>query len=183
MSQDIATKIYNLRKEKGMTLEEVGKIVGVGKSTVRKWETGMIGNMKIDKIDLLAKALKTTTAYLMGWEEKDICTDTPQFHKSSSPRENNFAQRLKEQRTKHNLSQEDVAKSIQTSKQAIYKYENEIVTNIPFDKVEALANLFNVTPAYLVGWENEENFNIDNIFPLKIKGLHILKGGLLCLKT
>ena len=45
-------------------------IVGVGKSTVRKWETGMIANMKRDKIALLAKALSTTPAYLMGWNEE-----------------------------------------------------------------------------------------------------------------
>lgn len=69
MSQDMANKIHTLRKSRGMTLEEVGKIVGVGKSTVRKWETGMIANMRRDKIDLLAKALSTTPAYLMGWED------------------------------------------------------------------------------------------------------------------
>lgn len=45
------------RKELGMTLEEIGDIVGVGKSTVRKWENGQIDNMKRDKIALLAKAL------------------------------------------------------------------------------------------------------------------------------
>jgi repressor LexA len=53
-----------------MTLEQVADIVGVGKSTVRKWETGMIANMKRDKIALLAKALSTTPAYLMGWKEE-----------------------------------------------------------------------------------------------------------------
>ena len=57
--------------QRGMTLEQVGDIVGVGKSTVRKWETGMIANMKRDKIADLAKALGTTPAYLMGWEEDD----------------------------------------------------------------------------------------------------------------
>lgn len=34
------------RFELGMTLEDVGDYVGVGKSTVRKWENGMINNMK-----------------------------------------------------------------------------------------------------------------------------------------
>ena len=54
-------------------------IVGVGKSTVRKWETGMIANMKRDKIALLAKALGTTPAYLMGWKEaeKEISPSEP----------------------------------------------------------------------------------------------------------
>lgn len=71
MVNDMSIKIKQLRLEKGMTLEQVANIVGVGKSTVRKWETGMIANMKRDKIALLAKALGTTPAYLMGWKEDD----------------------------------------------------------------------------------------------------------------
>ncbi len=66
---NIGEKIYNLRKANDMTLEEVGKIVGVGKSTVRKWENGIIENMRRDKIAKLAEALHTTPAYLMGWDD------------------------------------------------------------------------------------------------------------------
>ena len=69
MSEEMSRKIKALRKAKGMTLENVADIVGVGKSTVRKWETGMIANMRRDKIGLLAQALGTTPAYLMGWED------------------------------------------------------------------------------------------------------------------
>ena len=68
--KDMSTKIKELRLEKGLTLEQVATVVGVGKSTVRKWETGMIANMKRDKIASLAKALGTTPAYLMGWKEE-----------------------------------------------------------------------------------------------------------------
>jgi len=50
----------------GLTLENVGDLVGVTKSTVRKWETGDIENMKRDKIILLAKALKVSPMYIMG---------------------------------------------------------------------------------------------------------------------
>ena len=75
MGNEFPQKIKELRLQKGMTLEQVGDIVGVGKSTVRKWETGMIANMKRDKIALLAKALGTTPAYLMGW--KDDKANTP----------------------------------------------------------------------------------------------------------
>ena len=67
----MSRKIKELRLAKGMTLEQVANIVGVGKSTVRKWETGMIANMKRDKIALLAQALSTTPAYLMGWFEEE----------------------------------------------------------------------------------------------------------------
>jgi repressor LexA len=69
MDTELSRKIKELRLKKNMTLEQVGDIVGVGKSTVRKWETGMIANMKRDKIALLAKALDTTPAYLMGWKD------------------------------------------------------------------------------------------------------------------
>ena len=71
MEEGMAQRIKALRQEKGLTLEQVADVVGVGKSTVRKWETGMIANMKRDKIALLAKALSTTPAYLMGWKEVD----------------------------------------------------------------------------------------------------------------
>ena len=77
MENDLSRKIKQLRLERDMTLEQVASIVGVGKSTVRKWETGMIANMKRDKIALLASALGTTPAYLMGWKEDSKETKSP----------------------------------------------------------------------------------------------------------
>ena len=77
MENDLSRKIKQLRLERDMTLEQVATIVGVGKSTVRKWETGMIANMKRDKIALLASALGTTPAYLMGWKEDTKKADSP----------------------------------------------------------------------------------------------------------
>lgn len=65
------------RQELNMTLEEVGNIVGVGKSTVRKWETGDIANMKIDKVALLAKALKTTPSMILGTETAEAEFPSP----------------------------------------------------------------------------------------------------------
>lgn len=67
-NSDMAEKIRQLRINQGMTLEEVAQKVGVGRSTVRKWETGMIANMRRDKILVLAQALNTSPEYLMGWE-------------------------------------------------------------------------------------------------------------------
>ena len=71
-------KIRFLRLQANLTLEQVAEKVGVGKSTVRKWETGMIANMKRDKIDVLAKALNTTPAYLMGWEDDENNKSPPE---------------------------------------------------------------------------------------------------------
>ena len=58
--------IAQRRKELGLTLEEVGKACGVGKSTVKKWEDGFISNMKRDKIAALAAVLKVSPLELRG---------------------------------------------------------------------------------------------------------------------
>lgn len=69
---NLGEKIKNRRLELNMTLEEVGKIVGVTKSTVMKWESGYIENMRRDKIALLAKALRVSPLWIMGWDDEDI---------------------------------------------------------------------------------------------------------------
>lgn len=62
---EVAKKICERRKELGLTLEEVGQAVGVGKSTVRKWENGLIKNMGRDKIARLAAVLKISPVELV----------------------------------------------------------------------------------------------------------------------
>lgn len=59
------------RLQLGLTLEEVGKMVGVGKSTVRKWENGVIGNMGRDKISRLAEALRVSPLFIMNIDDDD----------------------------------------------------------------------------------------------------------------
>lgn len=63
---------------------------------------------------------------------------------------------IKRLREQHGMTQDDLAAKLDTVKQTIYKYENNIVTNIPSDRIEALAKIFNVTPAYIMGWDEEE---------------------------
>ena len=61
-------------------------------------------------------------------------------------------ERIKEVREKIGMSQVDFADKINVSKQTLYKYENNLITNIPSDKIEAAAKLSGVSPAYLMGW-------------------------------
>lgn len=64
-----------------------------------------------------------------------------------------IGERLKALRSKTGLTQEEVGHHAHISKQTLYKYENGIVTNIPSDKIELLATIYNVTPAYIMGWD------------------------------
>lgn len=60
--------IKKRREELSLTYEQLGNMVGVGKSTVRKWETGLIENMRRDNIVALSKALNISPAIIMGWQ-------------------------------------------------------------------------------------------------------------------
>lgn len=62
-------------------------------------------------------------------------------------------ERIKELRTQLGLSQVEFAEKINVSKQTLYKYENNIITNIPSDKIEAAAKVGQVSPSYLMGWD------------------------------
>lgn len=63
---------------------------------------------------------------------------------------------LKELRESKQLSQTEAARHLGVSKQTLYKYENNIITNIPSDIIERIATLYETTPAALMGWEGTE---------------------------
>ena len=65
--------------------------------------------------------------------------------------------RIKIAREQRNMTLDEVAKRCETTKQTIYKYENDIVTNIPYDKIVLLSKALGVTPSYLFGWEEKDN--------------------------
>ena len=76
-----------------------------------------------------------------------------------------IGKRIAARRKEMKLTQPELGTLCGTTKQTIFKYENEIVTNIPLDRLEKIALALDVTPAYLMGWENSENLP-DNILPM-----------------
>lgn len=70
--------------------------------------------------------------------------------------------RLREMRLANNLTLDNVAKRIGVTRQTVQKYESGIIYGIPSDKIEALAKIYNTTPAYLMGWTNSSEPEIKN---------------------
>ncbi len=60
--------IRNRRLELGKTLDDIGREVGVSKTTVQRWESGNISNMRRDKIAKLASALNVSPTQLISNE-------------------------------------------------------------------------------------------------------------------
>lgn len=65
--------------------------------------------------------------------------------------------RIKAAREKKNMTLEEVAKRCNTTKQTIYKYENEVVTNVPYDRILLLSEALSVSPSHLFGWEEQKS--------------------------
>ncbi|MBR4304979.1 MAG: helix-turn-helix domain-containing protein [Clostridia bacterium] len=85
-----------------------------------------------------------------------------------------IGQKLKQLREQKGLTQEVVAKHLGVATQTIFKYEKEIVTNIPAANIEKLATLFGVSPSSLLGWDN-----IPNIIPVTMRSYPLL-GDIAC---
>lgn len=74
------------RKELGLTQKEIADMVGVSEGTVSRWESGSIANMRRDRINLYAKALKVRPTFIMtGETEYDMDTDEGQIPHGFSP--------------------------------------------------------------------------------------------------
>lgn len=67
-------------------------------------------------------------------------------------------ERIKKLRLEKEMSQTELAERVDQSKQTIYKYENNIVTNIPSDVIEKIAIALDTTLPYLFGWEDNSTY-------------------------
>lgn len=66
----IGERIRQRRKEIGLSVDELAEILGKNRATVYRYESNEIEKLPTTVLEPLAKALKTTPAYLMGWEDE-----------------------------------------------------------------------------------------------------------------
>lgn len=86
----------------------------------------------------------------------------------------NIGQRLKQLREAKGFTQEDVGKMIGVTKATINRYETGEI-DIKRTIAIKLAEVFNVSPAYIMGWEDNQNlYTFNNISPIKKKKFPIL---------
>lgn len=71
----ITTRLKELRKKAGLTLDGLAEIVGTSKQTIHRYENGVIANIPTDKIKMLAQSLDVTPSALMGWDNEVYAYD------------------------------------------------------------------------------------------------------------
>lgn len=65
----IGDRIKQRRLEIGLSVDQVADKIGKNRATVYRYESSEIEKFPIDVLTPLAEALRTTPAYLMGWDD------------------------------------------------------------------------------------------------------------------
>lgn len=144
---EMGQRIRQLRENLNMSQQELATRAGYkSRSSINKIELGK-NDLSQSKIKEIASALNTTHQYLMDGTDS-LTFQTP----------NEVGARIREAREAKDMSQEELGKACGTTKQTIYKYESGVVTNVPLDRIEKIADVLGVSAAYLVGWNEDIDF-------------------------
>lgn len=138
--------IHARRKELGLTLEDVGQMVGVGKSTVRKWETGDIANMRRDKIAQLAIALRMSPAELIDWDTYDRGS----AYNFEIDQITSISGRLLFLRETYNLSISEAANKLGASEEYIERLEKSAFC-VEYEMLARYCHAFSVSADFILG--------------------------------
>ena len=65
--------------------------------------------------------------------------------------------KIKYLRTISGMSQEELGRRVGVQRAAINKYEKGSVTNIPIATIEKIAKVFDVSPNFIVGWDDTKS--------------------------
>lgn len=142
-NEKVGQRIKDLRKQKKISMAKLGELVNLHESTINRYEQGKIKSLDIDKMKEFAKALDTTPAFLMGWEEqkKNI--------------RNAFSNNLKECMRTNNLNICNIAEIADVSNEQVNAWLNteDAPTMVEIQKI---ADYFNMSI--------DQFENVDNIF-------------------
>ena len=90
-----------------------------------------------------------------------------------------IGERIKMLRKQHGLTQKELAERCgYNSLTTINKIELGINT-VPISTVEKIAKVFNVSPSYLMGWDDKEIFKYENVSPITTQKIPLL-GSIAC---
>lgn len=120
---DIGDRINSAREQRGMTLDDIAKAVGVTKSTIQRYEKGTITRIKLPVIESIARVLKVDPNWLIG------NTDMPGSSPVSDPASGEWILTYNEQqliRNYRDLNQE--------GKEKMLDYSEDLVSGCRYKK-------------------------------------------------
>lgn len=76
-----------------------------------------------------------------------------------------FSERMKQARLNKNMTLKELGKKIGKTEATVQRYESGEIKNLKNDTIELIASALEISPAYLMGWidENPVNENVHRI--------------------
>ena len=74
-----------------------------------------------------------------------------------------FAERLRQLRKEKNMTIEEVADAVGLARTTVFRYEKGIITNVPLETYDKLAELFGVCRPYLIGWSDDRSMTMTDV--------------------
>lgn len=71
-NEQVGNKIRTARKEKGITMKELGEKVGLTESNIQRYESGKIKGVDVNLLIKICDVLDLSVPYVMGWEVPEI---------------------------------------------------------------------------------------------------------------
>ncbi|MBL4934068.1 helix-turn-helix domain-containing protein [Clostridium paridis] len=68
-------------------------------------------------------------------------------------------EKIKQKREELGLTLQEVGEYLGVSKATVQRYESGEIKNLKLDSIEKLAEILKVSPAYLMGWEEQRKLN------------------------
>lgn len=72
----VGERIAHRRVELGLSQGDLAQRLGVSRSTVYRYENGDIEKLPVTLLEPIARALRTSPTYFLGWDEPDSTDDT-----------------------------------------------------------------------------------------------------------
>lgn len=163
---EVGKYIKFLRVQKGISQEELGKVVGVQRAAVQKWESGATQNLKRITMQKLADYFNVNPCGFVSDDLNEMNCDAlckTNFLQQQSPylltKSNTLnikGERIKKLREEEGLTQEEVGKAIGVTKATVNRYETEEI-DIKRTIAIKLAHVLHTVPSYIMGWTDEKN--------------------------
>lgn len=129
------------RKIKGLSQAALGKQMGLKASIIGRYELCK-STPKPERISQFASALGVTPSELLDFE--------PDFIENEGKQKmSEFHERIKSERLRAGLKQQEVADKLGITRQSYARYENGIVNEIGVDFIAKVCEILNTSPDYL----------------------------------
>lgn len=160
---EIGFRIRKRREALGMSMDALSKLSGISKSTISRYEAGLVDKIPIKSIQIISSALKTNYFELLGLEDSDKKTTCQADISSTKVKKHTFfGNNLKKLREKRGLSQKELSEMLKVSASAVSMYENN-QREPDYQTLIIISNFFDVDLNSLI------LKNLKSAFPRKSK--------------